>query len=206
MENIATTVPIHTDRNFDRKTSLPLQFSLNNDAAILQNSPATANGRFNWKELATFRTALKLGQNISAILILLFVLSKSRYYGAALGTQLEVSYIFLAINSLIGTVLLMGDALIKTHPLRRAFSSVLWFRVELWFNGLTAAAYYILGYCMLVDGFRYYEIGNNRLAAIFGFIAALLHLVDWWMSFSKRRDTIRRLENEKGGAAQENVV
>ncbi|XP_062543002.1 uncharacterized protein LOC134210762 [Armigeres subalbatus] len=204
MSEISAIVSISPDHNIDQEKSNPLHIPSNNDAPTKE----AAKSLFNWKALTTFRTTFKIGEIISAIVILVFVLSKRRiYYRDPLGTPLEISYIFLAINSLIGTVLLLGNSIIEAQPLGRAFTSVLWFRVELWFNGLTAVIYYTWGYCVLMSGFLNYEIGNNHLAAYFGFFAALLHLVDWWMSFSKRHATIRKLENEKDDAAEkENFV
>ncbi|XP_062548109.1 uncharacterized protein LOC134213260 [Armigeres subalbatus] len=209
MNKISTIISIPTVHKVDQsKKILPQEFLLNNDVTILRNPPESANGLINWKVLTTFRTALKAGQIISAIWILVYLLSKSHSYQyEPFFTPLEVSYVFLTVNSVIGTVLLLGDSLLEARPVRRAFTSVQWFRVELWFTGLAAAGYYILGYCVLSDLFRVYPIGNNRSAATIGFIAALLFLVDWWMHFSKRRGIIRRLENEKDGdAEQENLA
>ncbi|XP_001660116.2 uncharacterized protein LOC5572010 [Aedes aegypti] len=195
MSKISTIGSAPMVHNCDHKKSHPLEFPVNNDVTILQSPADCPDGRFDWKELKTLRSALKLGQITAAIVILALTRTRGRRNSEPLDSLPEISYIFLAINALIGTVLSLADAIIKAHPLRKAFTPVLWFQVELWFAGLAAIAFHSLAYSVLVMSLNYYSIEINRVAAAFGFVNAGLYLMSWWRNFSKREEIVRKLRN-----------
>lgn len=183
--------------NFDHKTSHPLEFPVNNDVTILQSPTRCPCGRFDWKVLKTLRSVLKLGQITAAIVILVLTRTRSRRNSEPLDSLPEITFIFMAINALIGTVLSLADSVLTAHPLRKAFTPVLWFQVQLWLAGLASVAFHTLAYLVLVFSLNYYGYEANRVAAAFGFVNAALYLVDWWMNFSNRHEIVRKLENER---------
>ncbi|XP_019564847.3 uncharacterized protein LOC109432948 [Aedes albopictus] len=198
MSKISTTGSPPTVHNFDQKTAHPLEFPVNNDVTILQSPARCQCGWFDWNVLKTVRSALKIGQITAAIVILALIRTRRRHNSEPLDSLPEIAFLFLAINALIGTVLSLGDSILKVHPLRKAFTPVLWFRVELWLTGLAAVAFHTLAYVVLVFALNYYGYATNIVASAFGFVNAGLYLVNWWMNFSKRHETVRKLENARG--------
>ncbi|XP_062542989.1 uncharacterized protein LOC134210754 [Armigeres subalbatus] len=192
MSKISTIGSIPTVHNSEQKKSNPLQFPSRNDVPILYTSRDGAGCRFNWKVLKSWNSALKIGQIIAAIVILVLTQTRRRRNSEPLDSLPEISFIFLAINALMVTVVLLGDSIITVHPLRRTFSPVLRNKVELWFTGLAAVSFHTLAYSVLMMAFNYYNIEINQVAAAFGFVNAGLYFVDWCMNFKKRR-VIRRM-------------
>ncbi|KXJ69254.1 uncharacterized protein LOC109432949 [Aedes albopictus] len=196
ISTVGSPPAVHNSDHKD-KTSNPLEFPLNNDVTILQSPAPCPDGPFDWKVLKTVRSALKLGQITAAIVILALTRTRSRRNSEPLDSLAEMAFLFLAINALIGTVLSLADSILIAHPLRKAFTPVLWFRVKLWLTGLAAVAFHTLAYFVLVIALNYYGYESNIVAAAFGFFNAGLYLVDWWLDFSKRHEIVRNLENTR---------
>ncbi|XP_062542923.1 uncharacterized protein LOC134210709 [Armigeres subalbatus] len=176
----------------------PLEFPLiNNDVTILQTATEVPCGRFDWKVLKTRRALLRMGQIVPSIVIIAII----QCYALS-GTLL----LFLSINALIGTLLLLGDLIIVAHPLRQAFTPVLWFKVELWFTGLVAVAFHTMAFAVFADGMRWYRISSNAVAAAFGFVNEAMYLADWWINFNNRQKTVRKLVKEQENEFKEEAM
>lgn len=100
---------------------------------------------------------------------------------------------------MVSTVLVLGDMLLTSRPLRRAFTPIVWFRMELWFTGLATLAYYVLAYYVLIMSYENYNVRVNRVASAFGFVSAGLYLVDWWTNFRKRHEIVQEMYPEVEG-------
>ncbi|XP_062542947.1 uncharacterized protein LOC134210721 [Armigeres subalbatus] len=183
--------------NLEQGKPHPLEFPLSNDVIILLPPTDTPNGRFDWKVLKTRRAVLRLGQIASSIVICALTVC----YGLP-----ETLLLFLAINALIGAVILLGDMVIRANPLRRAFTAVLWFKVELWYTGLVALAFHTMAMAVLVDGVHWYGIDSNHVAAAFGFVNVVLYLMDWWINFNKRHEMIQSLETKQANEVEKEAV
>ncbi|XP_065090396.1 uncharacterized protein LOC135711470 [Ochlerotatus camptorhynchus] len=202
MNNISAEEPpgIH---NFLQKQNHSVQFPLDDDT-ILQNPSECPWSWFNQKALKSLRSALKLGQIIAAIVILVLTHMRNRRSTEPFEAFPEVPYIFFTINAMAVTVLLLGDSLLTARPLCRAFTPMVWFRMELWFTGLAAMVYHVLAYYVLIMSFQYYGLASNRVASAFGFVSAGLYLVDWICNyFSKRHAIIPEVD---GGTDQRRQV
>lgn len=182
------------------KQSHALQFPLD-DVTILQRPADCPRSWFNRKALKNLNVALNLGQIVSAIVILALTRVRDRPMGRSGEFQSfpEAPYIFLAINAMAATFILLGDSLLTTRPLRCVFTPTLWFQVQLWFTGCAALMYHVLAYYVLITSLKYYGLENNTISGAFGFVAAALYLVDWYRKFSKRHYFNQESGPELGG-------
>ncbi|XP_062542911.1 uncharacterized protein LOC134210700 [Armigeres subalbatus] len=197
MTKISTIGSLPMVHNVEGGKPHPLEFPLKNDVTILQTPTDISCGRFDWKALKKPRSLLRLGQIAASIVTIATI-----HYYSVFATLL----LFLSINAVIGTVLLLADWVILDHPLRRAFTPALWFKLELWFSGLVAVAFHVMAFAVFAEGMRWYRANSNYVAATFGFLNEAMYVVDWWINFSKRQQIVRKLMKEQENEAEEDAV
>lgn len=182
------------------KQNHAVQFPLE-DVTILQNpSGNSCSNCFNWNALKTQSTKLKAAQIVSAIVIL--VLTQLRY----MYLSLELPYVLFTYSATSATAVLLIDSVLTGRPLRRAFTPVLWFRMELLFNGIAALVYHLLAYYVIIMSFQLYRADYNIVAGAFGFVSAALHLSDWWSNFSKRHEIIREMASDVDDSRRHEII
>ncbi|XP_062542972.1 uncharacterized protein LOC134210739 [Armigeres subalbatus] len=187
-------VSLPMDPKLEHGKAHPLEFPLNNDISVLRTQPNRPSGRSSRR---TSRTWLRLGQIVASIV----TIASTALYPQP-GTQ---SLVFLAINALIGTLILFGDSINKSHPLRRAFSPIVWFKVELWFAGLMAAAFHMQTIVLFVDGIRWFRFDVYSLTALC-LVNEVMYLADWWTNFNKRQEIVKNLNNEQHNTVEQEAM
>nr|XP_019525524.2 uncharacterized protein LOC109397677 [Aedes albopictus] len=207
MNKVSMTASLPIVHKSERKKLAAIQFPLFNDVTILQSPMGVPPRLFNWRALKSLQSSLKLGQILAAFLTLLFIRPRLSYHNDRYFWP-DLSYFIFAFTALIGTVILLADAIFTNQPHGRAFSSLEWFRVNLWYNGLVVVGFYTQAFSVLV--LALWDIRScsfNIVAAAFGFVATVLYAVDWWMNFCGRREVSEQSNNDsKGKAEQVNLL
>lgn len=155
--------------------------------------------RFNFQSLLILRSH---PIQIASILTLVFIRPRLSYYSERFFWP-ELPYFIVAFTAAMGAVVLLFDAILVAQPHRRAFSPEEWFRVNLWYTGLTTVTYYTMAFSVLVMALWDFRSSSfNIWAAAFGFVAAALYVADWSMHFCKRRDFGDKPKEEDSGKAE----
>ncbi|XP_058827751.1 uncharacterized protein LOC131687668 [Topomyia yanbarensis] len=140
--------------------------------------------QFDWDVLKTWKGALKLAQLVAGIIILGLEHPRPK-----LPTYSTVDGLlfFITLYVTIATLVILVDALQKTHPVRNTFGPYHWFRVELYFTGLVAVGLHILGFLVLMSAVSYWWVPELNLAgSVIALVASALYFIDWWRLFSGR--------------------
>ncbi|XP_062542958.1 uncharacterized protein LOC134210731 [Armigeres subalbatus] len=189
----STIESLLVDHNLEQGKTHPLDFPLKND--VLQTNRDCQSSRSSWK---TPRTLLRLGQIATSIVIIVLTISYPQ--------PTTRSLIHLALSALIGTLILLGDSVIEAHPLRRGFTPVLWFKVELWYTAMVAVAFHALTIVLLVDGIRWDRFNVYHLMVAFGLVNEVMYLADWWTNFNNLQEIFNNLNKEQHNAVQQEAI
>ncbi|XP_053681711.1 uncharacterized protein LOC128732479 [Sabethes cyaneus] len=142
--------------------------------------------RIHWNNL--FRSPkqrLMLAQMITGIIIIGLEHPRPLYRSNV--TVADFILFFLALSATLGTLVRLADVLQENHPIRKVFGATLWFRMELRFTGLAAAVLHCFAWAVLlaaIGALRYPVL--SIIGSVFGFIASVLYLIDWWQLFQER--------------------
>ncbi|XP_053682020.1 uncharacterized protein LOC128732725 [Sabethes cyaneus] len=142
--------------------------------------------RVHWKNLLRSRKQqLMLAQVITGIIIIGLEHPRPLYRNNV--TVADFILFFLALSATLGTLVRLADVLQESHPIKKVFGASLWFRMELRFTALAAAVLHCSAWAVLLAaiGSLWYPV-LSIIGSVFGFIASVLYLIDWWQLFQQR--------------------
>ncbi|XP_058444131.1 uncharacterized protein LOC131425891 [Malaya genurostris] len=137
--------------------------------------------RFDWDVLKSPKGILKVTQVVLGIIII------GLEHPRPLSNYTDTDYVlfFVAIYATLATLVILIDALQKSHYAEKSFGSKFWFRIELRYTGIVGIVFQILACWVLINALHFWQVPVlNVVGSGFAFLVSIVYLVDWWRLFS----------------------